>query len=79
MITKINDDIRWRINRKENNSFLIRLPWPFLHLFAQKEARGVSIKITLKPPDMEYRNGYNSNYISLHIRTTLDWNNMNEK
>ena len=39
----------------------IRLPQPFLHLSAQKEARGVSIKITLKPPDKEYDNDYKSN------------------
>ena len=43
-----------------------------------KEARGVSIKITLKPPDMEYGNDYNSKYTTLQIRTTLDkkWEQM---
>ena len=45
--------------------FLIRLQRTFLHLSAQKEARGVSIKITLKPPDMEYDNYYKSKYITL--------------
>ena len=29
---------------------------------SKKEAHGVSIKITLKLPDMEYDNDYNSNY-----------------
>ena len=45
-----------------NHNFLIRLPQPFLHLSAQKEAHGVSIKITLKPPDMEYDNDHKSKY-----------------
>ena len=45
-----------------NHNFLIRLPRTFLHLSTQKEAHGVSIKITLKPPNMEYENDYNSNY-----------------
>ena len=62
MITKTNDDSQWSINTKANDSFLIRLPRPFLHLSAQKEAHGVSIKINLKPLDMEYYNDYNSNY-----------------
>ena len=41
-----------------NTGFLIRLPRTFLHLSAQKEAHGVSIKITLKQLDMEYENDY---------------------
>ena len=46
---------------------------------AQKEARGVSIKITLKPPDMEYGNDYKSNYTTMHITTPLDWKNDEQK
>ena len=69
MITKTNDDRRWSINRYVDHNFLIRLSRPFLHLSAQKEARGVSIKINLKPPDMEYENGYKSNFT-----TPVDYN-----
>ena len=42
--------------------FLVKLPRPFLHLSTQKEARGVSIKINLRPPYMEYDNDYKSKY-----------------
>ena len=55
-----------------NANFLIS---PTRHLFplaGQSGSRGVSIKITLKPPDMEYGNDYKSKYTTLHIRTTLD-------
>ena len=55
-----------------NASFLIS---PTTHLFpfaGQLGSHGVSIKITLKPPDMEYGNDYKSNYTTLHIRTMLD-------
>ena len=43
------------------------------------EARGVSIKITLKPPDMEYGNYYKSKYTTLHITTTLYWKKDEQK
>ena len=42
--------------RKQN--FLITLPQPFLQLSAQKEACGVSIKVILKPIEMEYGNDF---------------------
>ena len=48
---------------------------PTTHLFplaGQSGSRGVSIKITLKPLDMEYGNDYKSKYTTLQIRTTLD-------
>ena len=55
-----------------NADFLIS---PTTHLFplvGQSGSRGVSIKITLKPIDMEYGNDYKSKYITLKITTTLD-------
>ena len=54
-----------------NADFLIS---PTTHLFplaGQSGSRGVSIKITLKPLDMEYGNDYKSKYTTLQIRTTL--------
>ena len=48
-----------------NASFLIN---PTTHLFplaGQSGSRGVSIKIILKPLDMEYGNDYKSNYTTL--------------
>ena len=62
-----------------NHNFLIRLPRTFLHLSVQKEDRGVSIKVTLKPIEMEYGNDFKSKYTTLQISTTLDWKKMNEK
>ena len=59
--------------RWENHNFLIRLPRTFLHLSTQKEARGVSIKVNLKPIEMEYGNGSKSKYTTLYINTTVDW------
>ena len=50
----------------------IRLPRTFLHLSAQKEAHGVSIKVTLKPIEMEYGTDFKSKYTTLQINTTLD-------
>ena len=47
--------------------------------FGSKEARGVSIKVTLKPIEMEYRIDFKSKYATLQINTTLDWKKMNEK
>ena len=47
---------------------------PTMHLFplaGQSGSHGVSIKINLKPLDMECGNDYKSKYITLHIRTTL--------
>ena len=52
--------------------FLVRLPRPFLHLSTQKEAHGVSIKVTLKPIEMEYGNYFKSKYTTLYISTTID-------
>ena len=55
-----------------NDGFLIS---PTTHLFplvGQSGSRGVSIKINLKPLDMEYQNDYKSKYTTLHIRTTID-------
>ena len=46
---------------------------------AQKEARGVSIKVTLKPIEMEYVIDFKSKYTTLYINTMLDWKKMNEK
>ena len=39
----------------------------------QKEARGVSIKVTLKPIEMEYGIDFKSNYTTLQFSTMLDW------
>ena len=55
-----------------NAGFLIS---PTTHLFplaGQSGSHGVSMKITLKPLDMECGNDYKSNYTTLQIRTTLD-------
>ena len=55
-----------------NAGFLIS---PTMHLFplaGQSGSRGVSIKITLKPLDMEYGNDFKSKYTTLQIRTMLD-------
>ena len=46
---------------------------------AQKEARGVSIKVTLKPIEMEYGNDFKSNYTTLQIITMLHLKKINEK
>ena len=65
MATEKNDDSKWNIKTWANHNFLIRLPRIFLHLSAQKEARGVSIKVTLKPKEMEYGIDFKSNYTTL--------------
>ena len=78
MVTETNDDRKWNIKRWANHNFLIRLPRTFLHLSAQKEAHGVSIKVTLKPIEMEYINYFKSKYTTLKINTTLDWKKTNK-
>ena len=40
--------------------------------FGSKEARGVSIKVTLKTIKMEYGIDFMSKYTTLQINTTLD-------
>ena len=45
----------------------------------QKEAHGVSIKVTLKPIEMEDGNDFKWKYTTLQISTTLDEKKMNEK
>ena len=62
-----------------NHNFLIKLPWTFLHLSAQKEACGVSIKVTLILIEMEYGIDFKSKYTTLQINATLDWKKMNKK
>ena len=55
-----------------NTDFLIS---PTTHLFplvGQSGSHGVSIKINLKPQDIEYGNDYKSKYTTLDIRTMLD-------
>ena len=55
---------------------------PTTHLFplsGQSRSRGVSIKVTLKPIEMEYGIYFKSNYTTLQINTTLYWKKMNEK
>ena len=79
MVTETNDDRKWNIKIWAKHNFLIRLPRTFLHLSTQKEARGVSIKVTLKPIEMEYGIDFKSKYTTLQISTMLDWKNMNEK
>ena len=79
MVTETTDDRKWNIKRWANHNFLIRLPRTFLHLSAQKEAHGVSIKVTLKPIEMEYGIDFKSKYTTLQFSTTLDWKKMNEK
>ena len=79
MVTETNDDRKWNVKIWANHNFLIRLPRTFLHLSAQKEARGVNIKVTWKPKEMEYGNDFKLKYTTLHISTRLYWKKMNEK
>ena len=55
-----------------NADFLISPTMHLSPLAGQSRSHGVSIKITLKPLDMEYGNDYKSKYTTLQIRTTLD-------
>ena len=73
MVTETNDDSKWNIKRWTIHNFLIKLPRTFLHLSAQKEARGVSIKVTLKKIEMEYGIDFMSKYTTLQINATLDY------
>ena len=78
IVTEKNDDRKWNIKKWANHNFLIKLPRTFLHLSAQKEACGVSIKVTLKSIEMEYGIDFKSKYTTLHINTMLDWKKTNE-
>ena len=73
MVIETNNDSKWNVKRWANHNFLIRLPRTFLHLSAQKEDRGVSIKVTLKKIEMEYGIYFISKYTTLQINTMLDW------
>ena len=80
MVTKTKYDSKWNTKIWANHNFLIKLPRTFLHLSTQKEARGVSIKVTLKPIKMEYEIDFKLKYTTLQIITMVDWKKkMNEK